>query len=169
MRSSIKLYSLSYNNLKTYLVTLLLISGNIIFPQICHLLPGGGLVWLPIYFFTLIGAYKYGLNVGLLIAILSPAINSLIFNMPEYGHLPLIITRSILLAIIASYAARKFYKISLLIVSVIVLSYHFFGTFAEWFINKDFYIAMQNMNNGLPGVLVQIFIGYSILRSISRL
>lgn len=58
--STIRLYSLDYSSSKTYLMALLFVIGNITLPQLVHLLPQGGLVWLPIYMFTLIGAYKYG-------------------------------------------------------------------------------------------------------------
>jgi hypothetical protein len=54
--SSIKLYSLNYNEAKTYMTAALFILGNIALPQICHLVPQGGMILLPIYFFTLIGA-----------------------------------------------------------------------------------------------------------------
>ena len=54
----IKLYSLSYKESRTFLFATLFIVGNVALPQLCHLMPHGGLIWLPIYFFTLIGAYK---------------------------------------------------------------------------------------------------------------
>ena len=80
--TTVKLYSLNYGNVRTYLAASLFIVGNILFPQFFHLIPQGGITWLPIYFFTLIGAYKYGWKVGLLTAVLSPIINSLLFGMP---------------------------------------------------------------------------------------
>ena len=64
METTVKLYSLNYSNVKTYLAASLFIVGNILFPRLFHLIPLGGLTWLPIYFFTLIGAYKYGWKVG---------------------------------------------------------------------------------------------------------
>ena len=85
-----KLYSLNYSNVKTYLFTLLFVAGNIALPQLCHLVPYGGPTLLPIYFFTLIAAYKYGFRVGLLTAILSPVINHLLFDMPSEAVLPII-------------------------------------------------------------------------------
>lgn len=66
METSAKLYSLNYSNVKTYLFALLFVAGNIALPQLCHLVPYGGPTLLPIYFFTLIAAYKYGFRVGLL-------------------------------------------------------------------------------------------------------
>lgn len=86
--TTVKLYSLNYGNVRTYLAASLFIVGNILFPQFFHLIPQGGITWLPIYFFTLIGAYKYGWKVGLLTAVLSPIINSLLFGMPMPAVLP---------------------------------------------------------------------------------
>ena len=79
---TVKLYSLDYNNVKTYLAASLFILGNLALPQLFHLIPQGGITWLPIYFFTLVGAYKFGWKVGLLTAVLSPVLNSLLFGMP---------------------------------------------------------------------------------------
>ena len=53
--TTVKLYSLDYSNVKTYWAASLFIIGNILFPQLFHLIPQGGITWLPIYFFTLIG------------------------------------------------------------------------------------------------------------------
>ena len=95
------LHTLKYNEAKTYLVAVLFTVGNIAMPQLFHLIPQGGLIWLPIYFFTLIGAYKYGWRVGLLTAIASPVVNSLLFGMPLPAVLPSILIKSVLLALIA--------------------------------------------------------------------
>ena len=54
--TTVKLYSLNYGNVRTYLAASLFVLGNIALPQIFHLIPQGGITWLPIYFFTLVGA-----------------------------------------------------------------------------------------------------------------
>lgn len=105
--TAVKLYSTGYREAKTYLAAALFVAGNIVLPQICHLVPQGGLRWLPIYFFTLVGAYKYGWRVGLLTAVLSPAVNSALFGMPAAAMLPVILLKSVLLAVAASLAARR--------------------------------------------------------------
>lgn len=84
----VRLHSLTYGETKTYLFAALFIAGNILLPQLCHLAPLGGVRWLPIYFFTLVGACKYGWRVGLLTALLSPLINSALFGMPAAAALP---------------------------------------------------------------------------------
>ena len=94
METSAKLYSLPFGNVKTYLFVLLFVAGNIALPQLCHLVPAGGPTLLPIYFFTLIAAYKYGFKVGLLTALLSPVINHLLFAMPAAAVLSAILIKS---------------------------------------------------------------------------
>ena len=63
MESSAKLYALKYSNVTSDLFALWFIIVNILFPHLCHLAYLGGPTWLPIYFFTLIGAYNYGMRV----------------------------------------------------------------------------------------------------------
>ena len=55
--TTLNLYALDYRDMRTYMVAMLFILGNMVLPQLCHLIPQGGITWLPIYFFTLIGAY----------------------------------------------------------------------------------------------------------------
>ena len=45
--TTVKLYSLNYGNVRTYLAASLFIVGNILFPQFFHLIPQGGITWLP--------------------------------------------------------------------------------------------------------------------------
>ncbi len=166
--SSIKTYAYGLADVKAYLFATLFVIGNLVLPQVCHLLPQGGLVWLPIYFFTLIAAYKYGLSVGLLTAILSPLANNLLFGMPVAGMLPIILTKSILLAVAASMVAKKTGTVSFLALLAVVLSYQIAGTLVEWAIVKDFYVAVQDFRLGIPGMLFQLFGGYALLRLIAN-
>ncbi len=41
--TAVKVYSLDYNDSKTYLFAGLFILGNLALPQVCHLLPQGGI------------------------------------------------------------------------------------------------------------------------------
>jgi hypothetical protein len=169
MEATVKLYSCSYRETKTYLFALLFIAGNILLPQLCHLIPGGGLTWLPIYFFTLIAAYKYGLRVGLLTAALSPIVNSLFFGMPAIAALPVILIKSGLLAIAAAYAARYAGKVSLPAVLVAVLAYQLVGTAIEWAIVGNLFAAVKDFRIGTPGILLQILGGYFALKAIAKI
>lgn len=166
MKTTVKLYALDYNNTRTYLAASLFILGNLVLPQLFHLLPQGGMIWLPIYFFTLIGAYKYGWKVGLLTALFSPLINSLLFGMPLPVALPAILLKSVLLAVAAGLAAARFQRISLPILTLVVLAYQVIGTLGEWAIIGDFTRAVQDFRIGLPGMLLQIIGGYFFIKQL---
>ncbi|CAK7021169.1 MAG: hypothetical protein PARBA_00884 [Parabacteroides sp.] len=168
MQTTVKLYSLEYSDVKTYLATSLFVLGNIVVPQLFHLVPKGGITWLPIYFFTLIGAYKYGWRVGLLTAIASPLINSLLFGMPLVTGLPAILLKSVLLAVFAGMAATRFKKASLWMLLAVVLAYQVIGTLGEWIMKGDFYLAVQDFRIGVPGMLMQVFGGWGIINYIIR-
>lgn len=169
METSAKLYSLPFGNVRTYLFALLFIVGNIALPQLCHLVPTGGPTLLPIYFFTLIAAYKYGFQVGLLTAILSPVINHLLFAMPAVTVLPAILIKSGLLAGAAALAARHVKSFSLLALLGVVLSYQVIGTAFEWALCGDFFLAVQDFRMGIPGMLIQWFGGYALLKVIAKI
>ncbi len=168
MESTVKLYSLGYKEAKTYLFAALFIIGNILFPQLCHLIPNGGHIFLPIYFFTLIGAYKYGWKVGLLTAVLSPIINSALFGMPAPAVLPSIMVKSTLLAIAAAAIASKSKSISLPLLTAVVLSYQVIGCLVESLIDGSFTAGFTDFTVGIPGMLVQIVGGYLAIRFILK-
>ncbi len=168
MITTAKLNYLSLGNTKTYVLASLFVLGNLVFPQLAHLIPQGGLILLPIYFFTLIAAYKYGFFVGMLTAIFSPLINSLLFAMPPVAVLPAIMIKSIVLVIAASLAAKHFGKVSFLGVVLAVLAYQFVGTAFEWILTQNLHIALQNIRLGIPGILLQIVGGFLVLKFMRR-
>lgn len=167
MTTTTRLYNYSFSSVKTYLFALLFIAGNLILPQLAHLVPNGGPTLLPIYFFTLIAAYKFGFRTGLLTAVFSPVINHLIFGMPALEMLPVLLIKSTLLALAASYAARYFKKVSLLSLAIVVMSYQFVGTLAEWIILQDFFAAVQDFRMGWLGMVVQVIGGWIFLSTVN--
>lgn len=166
--TTLNLYSLGYTQLKTYLIAIAFAVGNILLPQLAHTVPQGGFIFLPIYFFTLIAAYKYGWKAGLLTAVLSPVVNHLLFGMPPLAVLPAILTKSIFLALSASFAAGYFNRISIGILCLVVLAYQLFGTLVEWALIGDFFKAVQDFRVGIPGILFQIVGGYLIINYLIR-
>lgn len=155
---------MSYRDSRAYMAAALFVAGNIVLPQLCHLVPQGGLVWLPIYFFTLVAAYKFGLTAGLLTAVASPLANSLLFGMPAAAMLPIILTKSVLLALAASFIASKVRGVALWAVALAVVAYQSVGTMAEWGMSGSLATALQDIRLGWPGILVQIFGGYVVMK-----
>lgn len=146
----------------------LFVIGNILLPQLCHLMPQGGLIWLPIYFFTLVAAYKYGLTAGLLTAIVSPIVNSSLFGMPAASMLPIILTKSVLLALAAAFIASKVHRVALWAVALAVVAYQGIGMMAEWGMTGSLTAALQDIRLGWPGMLVQVFGGFAIIKLIKK-
>lgn len=169
METNARFYSLSFGNIKTYLFAFLFIAGNILLPQLCHLIPAGGPTLLPIYFFTLIAAYKYGFRVGLLTALLSPVINHMLFGMPATSVLLPILIKSTLLAGAAAMTAHYTQKVTIATLLIVVLTYLFIGTAFEWALCGDFYLAIQDFRMGIPGMLIQWLGGYLLLKAIRNL
>jgi hypothetical protein len=159
--------SLQWSDIRAYLFALLFVFGNLLLPQLCHLIPSGGPMFLPIYFFTLIAAYKFGIKVGLLTAVLSPVLNAVLFGMPPMVALPVILVKSALLAILAAYVSSKAQKISLLYLFIIVLGYQFIGSAIEGIISQSFTAATADLTIGIPGMLLQIIAGAWLLKKMA--
>ena len=166
--TSIKLYALNFTQAKTYVVAALFILGNIALPQLCHLVPQGGVILLPIYFFTLIGAYKYGWKVGLMTAVLSPIINHLLFGMPAAAVLAPILAKSTILALAAGYVAQNFQKTTITLLALVVFIYQIAGGLFEWAWTGSLTAALQDFRLGLAGMALQIFGGYAFIKYLIR-
>jgi hypothetical protein len=157
----------TFSNYRTYLAAALFIAGNIVLPQLCHLIPNGGLIFLPIYFFTLVGAYKCGWKVGLMTAVLSPLVNCLLFGMPPVASLPAILLKSLTLVGAVALVSRRM-RFSIWSVALAVLAYQLVGMTVEFFMDLNLMHALQDVRIGWPGILIQIVGGYFVLKAIEK-
>lgn len=164
---NLKLHAMSLKEVKAWLYVGLFVIGNVLLPQLCHLLPSGGPMWLPIYFFTLIAASCFGWQVGLVTAVISPIVNSLAFAMPAMAVLPVIWVKSILLAVMAGIVFTRCHN-RLLALLLVVLSYQFLGMIFEWFWLGDWHLAFQDFVIGWPGLLLQVVGGYYMVPLFKR-
>ena len=166
--ATVRLYSLGWREARTYMFALLFIAGNIVLPQLCHQFPQGGLILLPIYFFTLIAAYKFGFRVGLLTAVLSPLVNSVLFGMPPAAALPIIMIKGVLLAGAAAWMANRSKGASLLALIGVVLGYQLVGGLIEWAMTGEIAKALQDWKLGWPGMLLQAVGGWLVINYLLR-
>ncbi len=164
MNTTVNLYSLSLRESRSLLYAALFVVGNLLLPQLCHLIPQGGLMLLPIYFFTLIGAYKYGWQVGLLTALLSPALNSALFGMPALAVLPGIMVKSALLALTAAYIAHRHQSVSIALLLAVVLAYQVVGSLVESAMLGSLALGFQDFRIGILGMLLQVIGGYLFIK-----
>lgn len=159
----VEMHSYGYNRLRTYLIAAFFVVGNLLLPQLCHSMAWGGRTWLPIYFFTLVGAYKYGWRVGVLTAVASPVVHGLLFAMPAPAVLPVVLLKSLLLAGAAGWAAAYFCKASLGALAAVVAAYQLLGTLGEWALVGSWQVAAADLYVGWPGMLMQVFGGWLVI------
>lgn len=164
MQTKTVLYNLSLAQRQSWLLAAIFTLGNILLPQLCHLLPQGGLIFLPIYFFTLVGAYKYGWQVGLLIAVGSPVLNHILFGMPPAGALPVLLAKSTVLALIAAAVASRWKEATLPLLLLVVVGYQIGGGAIEALLTGSLTAPLQDWQLGWPGLVLQVVAGYWLIR-----
>ena len=149
--------------IKFYLWVAAFVAGNLVFPALVHSIPMGGLIFLPIYFFTLIAAYRYGLWAGLATALLSPLVNNLLTGMPPVAMLDIIVVKSVLLAVAAALLAQRSKQISLGGLALVVIAYQVLGGVYEMVKAGSFQAALGDWVLGWPGLLIQLVLGAVVL------
>ena len=162
-----KIIDLDIKMLAFYVCSLLFVAGNLLLPQLCHSVALGGQTWLPIYFFTLVGAWCFGWKLGMATALLSPALNYLFFGMPTAGMLTVILIKSSLLALGASWIASRS-KGSLGLVIGLMLSIIFYqglGMLPEILLN-GLNAALTTLTLGWPGMLSQLIGGFVLIKAV---
>lgn len=160
--------TLRLTDVKAWMFATIFVAGNLILPQLAHVIPNGGFIFLPIYFFTLVGAYLYGWQVGLLTAVASPLLNSALFGMPAPAVLPIIMIKGALLAIAASFAAHRYRMVSILILVAVVLAYQVVGCAIETAMTGSWMVGLQDFRLGIPGMLMQVIGGYFSIKMLKK-
>ena len=145
--------ALTLDNWRTYLFATLFTAGNIALPQLCHLVPQGGLLFQPIYLFTLIAACRWGWRVALLTALVSPLLNTLWFGMPSVAMLPVVLLKSVVLALGVSWTMTSKVRKPLLVAVLFIIGAQLLGAVAEWTLLS----SATTLWLCLPGVALQMW------------
>jgi len=162
---------LSFLSYKTYLLSALFVTGNILTPYLLHHFHIGGAVagkvFLPLYFFVLIGTYKYGWKVGLITAIFSPLVSFSLIQMPAFPILPFVIMKGTFLAILGWFFIKKTGKLSFLNLFSIIVSYQLLGSIVIFLFTGNSNLVLADFIIGYPGLLIQLMGGYFFLKLIN--
>lgn len=164
MEASVRLYSLNYDEVKTYLWATVFIACNLVLPQVFHLIPQGGVIFSPLSLVILVGAYKFGWKTGLLAAILSPLVNHLVTGMPAWPVLQVMTMKLAVLAIVAGLAAQYFKTVSLPLIIGVVLVSKAIGALGELLLTGGIEATIADFTIGWPGLLLQVFGAWLILK-----
>ncbi len=164
METNAKLYTLNYDEAKTYLWAAVFVGCNLVLPQVFHLIPQGGFIFAPLSLVILAGAYKLGWRVGLLAALISPLINHLLTGMPAWGVLPVMTFKLCALALIAGFTAQYFKKASLPLLVGVVLVSVLIGGLGELALTGGITATIQDFTIGWPGLLLQVIGTYLVCK-----
>ena len=162
----ITVLNFNYDNYRLYLFSVLFALGNVLLPIMCHTSNFAGNIFLPIYFFTLIGAYKFGWKTGVFVAILSPLFNLWITGMPTIAMIPVVLAKGLLIVLGAFVIAHFTKKFSLAHLIVLVASYQLCGAIFEalWFMSIS--SALSSLIIAWPGMVLQVILGYAVIEGI---
>lgn len=164
MNASAKLYTLNYDEAKTYLWASIFVACNLVLPHVFHLIPQGGIIFAPLSLVILIGAYKLGWKVGLIAALASPLVNHLLTGMPAWSVLVVMTFKLVVLALIAGFTAQHFKRVSWFLLIGVVLSSLIIGGLGELLLTGGIEATIQDFTIGWPGILLQIVGAYLVCK-----
>ena len=164
MNASAKLYTLNYDEAKTYLWASIFVACNLVLPQVFHLIPQGGIIFAPLSLVILIGAYKLGWKVGLIAALASPLVNHLLTGMPAWPVLVVMTFKLVVLALIAGFTAQHFKRVSWFLLIGVVLSSLIIGGLGELLLTGGIKATIQDFTIGWPGILLQVVGAYLVCK-----
>ena len=164
METTVRLYTLNYDEAKTYLWAAIFVACNLILPQVFHLIPQGGIIFSPLSLVILVGAYKFGWKTGLLTALASPLVNHLLTGMPAWEVMPVMTMKLAILALVAGLAAQRFKTVSLPLIIGVVLVTKALEALGELLLTGGIAATIADFTIGWPGLLLQIVGGYLILK-----
>ncbi|MBO7046950.1 MAG: ECF transporter S component [Prevotella sp.] len=164
MEATVRLYTLNYDEVKTYLWAAIFVVCNLVLPQVFHLIPQGGIIFSPLSLVILVGAYKFGWKTGLLTALASPLVNHLLTGMPAWEVLPVMTMKLAALALVAGLTAQHFKTISLPLLLGVILVTKAIEALGELVMTGGIAATIADFTIGWPGLLLQIVGGYLVIR-----
>ena len=164
MEANARLYTLNYDEAKTYLWAAVFVACNLVLPQVFHLIPQGGIIFSPLSLVILAGAYKFGWKTGLLAAVASPLVNHLLTGQPAWGVLEVMTLKLVVLALVAGLAAQYFRKVSIPILVGVVLVSLLIGALGELILTGGIAATIADVTIGWPGLLLQVIGTWLIIK-----
>ena len=164
METNARLYTLNFDEIRTYLVSALFVVANLLLPQLAHLIPQGGVILAPLSLVMLVGAYKFGWKAAVLAAVVSPLVNHALTGLPAWGVLPVMTVKLMVLALTAGLVAQWTKKVSIPLLVAVVLGAEVLGGLGELLLTGGIAMTTADFIVGWPGLLLQVIGGYGLLK-----
>ncbi len=170
--------SMGLRSPRLYIASLCLIAGNVILPALAHHIPGGGPALMPLFFFTLIAGWEFGLSCALLTALGSPLISFALTGMPRPSALMGVILSSIALGLLAAFFSTIFsttgrsrrgvatWGVRLAFLAAIVAMHQ--ALLMGLALSNGLDPALKGLVMRLPGALLQILGGCAVIGLMER-
>ena len=159
------MFTLAFNETRTYLWSAVFILCNLVLPQLCHLITQGGVMLAPLSLVIMVGAYKFGWKPALIAAALSPLVNHYATGMPAWGILQVMTVKLIILALVAGLAAQYYRKTTLPILVGVVLTAELLGGLGELALTGGIAATIADFAIGWPGLILQVAGTYLLVKS----
>jgi hypothetical protein len=160
--------ALSLRDLRLYGFAAVFTAGNLLAPMAVHSIPQGGLIFLPIFFFTLVAAYRFGFAAGALTGLASPVLNFALTGMPPAAMLPTVLAQSLVIAAIAAALAARSGRLNPWLLLLAAVSMQLVGFGLDLARGGSVSAGLDTLRLGIPGVLLIGFGGYAVLRLLDR-
>lgn len=155
--ASLRLRNLSFSDLRLYLFGAAFVIGNVVLPSFLHQFGMAGQVFLPLYFFSLVGGLAFGWRCGLLTGIMSPLVSFWLSGMPPVAILPFVVLKSALLGTIGGVAVTiRPARFPLLAAFVAIVAAQLVGTAALFLKFHNLKQSTLDLAVGYPGLLFQL-------------
>lgn len=156
--------ALGLRDLRLYAFVAVFTVGNLVAPMAVHSIPQGGLIFLPIFFFTLVAGYRFGFTAGALTGLASPLLNHALTGMPPAEMLVSVLAKSLLIAAIAAVLASKSGRLNPWLLLLAAASMQLVGFGLDLALGGSLAAGLDTLRLGIPGVAIMGFGGYAVLR-----
>jgi hypothetical protein len=160
--------ALSLRDLRLYGFVAAFTVGNLVAPMAVHSIPQGGLIFLPIFFFTLVAAYRFGFAAGALTGLASPVFNFALTGMPPSAMLSTVLVQSLVIAALAALLAARTGRLNPWLLLLAAASMQLAGFGLDLARGGTVAAGLDSLRLGLPGVALMGFGGYAVLRLLDR-
>lgn len=150
---------LLFSDLKLYVVISILVISTIFFPALLHNFGITGQIFLPLYFFSLLGGITYGWRCGLMIGLLGPLISFSTSGMPTLSILPFVAIKALSIGTIGGFLIEKYKNKNIFLMTLIsVLLTQIIGSILIFIITSNLKMAFMDITIGYYGLFLQIFL-----------
>jgi hypothetical protein len=145
----------NFSRVSTYLLAALFVLANVVLPQLFHLIPLGGLSFQPMFLLVLVAALVCGWQVALLTALVSPLVNTLLFDMPTLTMLPVLLIKGGVMAFLLRWALQSSVRLGFRLAGAVVAT-QLIGVFLGWGVLGQSASLLQDFYTILPAMLLQL-------------